>query len=617
MRLRKLAACAAAIMCAAAITAVPVSAAVATVASDGYVLSDTGMFLVMLYSDGKYDASTKKVTNYGIDLTKIATVDVTINVDIKIDRPSMGSPSNVGSFKNDAGGAIVMSSKSPDDASSHNWNVFEWWGVNDEDIGYQAASYKRTATFNKVEDGVYKATVTLSEDDKTAVIAGYNFVQFGVSQYGGTDNITVQSIEMKDASGNVLISFDSNGKANLEQKPIEDKAAAEETKTEETKEETKTEETKTEETKTEEAAPAKEETKEEVKETAPKSGTYTAEFGAQFDSSLGDEWPSFSDKTVKFDYDKEASISIDMGSEVAFGGNYIAVNTDAPFIEGVSTGKITSFKLDGKEIPLGETYVNGEGTNGGVRLTILNLWNDQIENQPLDVADLPATFQTIDIKFVVDTPEEVAIDGEEVDWTLYDEAAAIENNENFELGGKIDLYAALGDDWDKFTKVEADFTWDAGTGWCGGAGIGGGATLADGTAWISGAEFGAANANEGVVNDGKVTQTIIDMNGETLATIATANDDGTTSFGEMQVQKWWNCDEANAKVTAIRFIDAAGTVVKELKYGDNAVVVDSGNVAAATDTSKENPATGVADVAAVAGLAVVAAGTAIVAKKRK
>ena len=43
----------------------------------------------------------------------------------------------------------------------------------------------------------------------------------------------------------------------------------------------------------------------------------------------------------------------------------------------------------------------------------------------------------------------------------------------------------------------------------------------------------------------------------------------------------------------------------------------TGNVDAATDSSKGSPDTGIADVAAVAGLAVVAAGAFVVAKKRK
>ncbi len=43
----------------------------------------------------------------------------------------------------------------------------------------------------------------------------------------------------------------------------------------------------------------------------------------------------------------------------------------------------------------------------------------------------------------------------------------------------------------------------------------------------------------------------------------------------------------------------------------------AGNVAAATDSSKGSPDTGIADVAAIAGVAIVAAGAVLVAKKRK
>ena len=207
-------------------------------------------------------------------------------------------------------------------------------------------------------------------------------------------------------------------------------------------------------------------------------------------------------------------------------------------------------------------------------------------------------------------------------FATYDAAAAKANNEAFELGGKIDLYDALGDKWNTFTKVEADFTWDAGTGWCGGAGIGGGADVDGGSGWIAGPEFGAANANAGVVDDGAATQTIIDLNGATLATIAAAGDDGTVTFGEMQVQKWWNCDEANAKVTAIRFLDASGAVVAELTYGAAEAApaeetVTAGDVEAAAESTKGSPDTGIEDVAVVAGLAAVAAGAVVVAKKRK
>ena len=203
----------------------------------------------------------------------------------------------------------------------------------------------------------------------------------------------------------------------------------------------------------------------------------------------------------------------------------------------------------------------------------------------------------------------------------YDYAGAVASNAAFELGGKIDLIAALGENWDKFTTIEADFSWTPGEKWCGGAGIGA-AINCNGDTWIMGDEFGAANANEAVAPDGKATQTILKMAGPLISPVS-IGEDGSVGFGELQVQNWWNGTEAGAKVDAIRFLDDNGNVVAELNYSaaaaDVAPVVApaTGDVEAATDSSKGSPDTGVADVAAVAGLAVLAAGAVVVAKKRK
>jgi len=201
----------------------------------------------------------------------------------------------------------------------------------------------------------------------------------------------------------------------------------------------------------------------------------------------------------------------------------------------------------------------------------------------------------------------------------YDYAGAVANNAAFELGGKIDLIAALGENWDKFTTIEADFSWTPGEKWCGGAGIGA-AINCNGDTWIMGDEFGAANANEAVAPDGKATQTLLKMAAPLISPVS-IGEDGSVGFGELQVQNWWNGKEAGAKVDAIRFLDDNGNVVAELKYSDAdaapVVAPATGDVEAATDSSKGSPDTGVADVAAVAGLAVLAAGAVVVAKKRK
>ena len=228
-----------------------------------------------------------------------------------------------------------------------------------------------------------------------------------------------------------------------------------------------------------------------------------------------------------------------------------------------------------------------------------------------------------------ETEEDAAEDDEaalEPDWDSYDADAMAKMNEEFVLGGNIDIYAAVGDAWADIAKIEADFIWTPGLGgWCGGAGIGNGATLADGTAWISGPEYGAANANSKYEPDGKATQTLIDLSATPLATIATVGEDGVTAFGQLMVQNWWNGTEAGAQVAAIRFLDADGNVINELTYAVDAPAADdttteapsTGDVDAETDSSKGSPDTGVEDVAVVAGLAIVAAGAVLVSKKRK
>ena len=275
-KFKKIAACAAALVCAAAMT-VSASAKLTTVEQSGYVRSSDGSFLVMLYSDGTYDASEKAVTDYGIDLNKIATVEVTI----KTPEDSVG----------DFGGALIMSSKSKDDPSTHNWPSKDYWGCNDPDLGLEAAA--KALKFDKVGDHTYKTVLTLSGNNE--VIKNYNFVQFAIQDWG-SEIITVQSIVMKDASGAELISFDSKGKASL---PLVEEGAAdaqvEETKAEEEKPAETTAKTEKEETKKTKKTKEEEKAPETDKEVSEEDTTAADE----------EEWvSSFDPSTVEFDKDQ-------------------------------------------------------------------------------------------------------------------------------------------------------------------------------------------------------------------------------------------------------------------------------------------------------------------------
>ena len=261
--------------------------------------------------------------------------------------------------------------------------------------------------------------------------------------------------------------------------------------------------------------------------------------------------------------------------------------------------------------------------NGKLRIEIQNEYGDTVKDPAIDKSTISFD-DKIEVTFTVSgldgaVAEDAVVDEAAV-WEAYDFEAMTAMNEDFALGGKLDLIALLGEGWNKFTKIEADFAWTPGEKWCGGAGIANG--LANGATWNAGAEFGAANANEGIAGEGFATQTILDL-GTTLEAPYTVDDDGNAAFAELQVQNWWNGTEAGAKVLALRFLAADGSTIVEWVAPDagRGDVIDAaaaaGDVAAATETTKGSPDTGVADVAAVAGLALVAGGAFIVAKKRK
>ena len=101
-----------------------------------------------------------------------------------------------------------------------------------------------------------------------------------------------------------------------------------------------------------------------------------------------------------------------------------------------------------------------------------------------------------------------------------------------------------------------------------------------------------------------------------------------SSIGCMQTGiQYWGNDMSDYEVLSLKALDKSGTVLLEFDGAGKLIggtgaasapaPVAAGDVAAATDSSKGSPDTGIEDVAVVAGLAAVAAGAFVVAKKRK
>ncbi len=201
MKLNKLIASLSAAAVAAAAMGVSASAVLKVVPQDGHFRSGTGSWMPVIYSDQTFDASEKDYTDYGIDCTKIASIEVTITTD----DPDF--------FDGSFGGAIVLSSKG-EGHSEHNWNGKEYWGTQDEEREIDTLATDKPVQFVKTGDLTYTGTLTV--DDSNCVFEGYQLVQVAVQEWGqDMSNIVVKSMVLKDADGNVMISFDENGKASL------------------------------------------------------------------------------------------------------------------------------------------------------------------------------------------------------------------------------------------------------------------------------------------------------------------------------------------------------------------------------------------------------------------
>ncbi len=287
MKLRKLISCAVASVVAVASFATTASATLVTVPTTGYFHSGTGSWMPVIYSDGTFDADSKPVTDYGIDCTKIGSVEVTLTT------------SDKDWFDGSFGGAIVLSSKSTSN-SDHNWNGKEFWGTKDEELEIDTVAADKPVVFEKVGDYLYKGVMTV--DATNCVYEGYQLVQIAVQEWGADmSDIKIVSMIVKDTAGVEMISFDENGTASLPlvtdaAEEVEEEATeeVEEEATEEVEEEAteEVEEEATEEVEEEAAEEVEEEAaeeveeeaaEEEVKEEAPAAG----DVAASTDSSKG------------------------------------------------------------------------------------------------------------------------------------------------------------------------------------------------------------------------------------------------------------------------------------------------------------------------------------------
>jgi len=223
---------------------------------------------------------------------------------------------------------------------------------------------------------------------------------------------------------------------------------------------------------------------------------YNAAFGAQFNPEVNadvGEWPDLSEYNITFDMGEEVTLTIEFDAPVAFGGNYAAIDTDFP---ANGAGSIISLKLDGNEVPMGAAYLNNEGIDGGLRLTICNKWNGDITEQPVDVETL-GEFSKLEVTFVVNKGEDAA-----------EEAPPEPAGPDFDPNGAYNAYLGVQSQNFIFRNAWADASYGEGGGEWANQGIGN--NFFGLTGW---------DANNAVKKDGVFTDAKIAGNGTYIITL--------------------------------------------------------------------------------------------------
>ena len=190
--------------------------------------STASSWMPIAYSNGERDATSKDVIDYGVDWSQAATIEVIFVVD---DQDSNYSRDD---WDGGFGGAIVLSSQA-DGNVTHNWNAKDFWGVVDEDLELDTVDSSKAIQLEKVGDYTYKAVCPI--DDDNYVVDNAQLVQICIQDWSGVTwwAMRVDSMTVKDASGNALIAWDANGQCSLSPvgaaAPAEQAAPAEEAST--------------------------------------------------------------------------------------------------------------------------------------------------------------------------------------------------------------------------------------------------------------------------------------------------------------------------------------------------------------------------------------------------
>lgn len=182
------------------------------------VVTTPTMWYALGYSEGKM---TNEETHepypsleFDIDYSKIAQLSATFTV-AEEDRDIFNGECAGGLALSISGGDIQAGNKELFD--KYIWQLNQWWGVKDEALGFDKQDVEKDMLAEKVGDYTYKITSKVFDNPlANGDTQEIEHMMFGVQEWGyNKAKMRVMQLDVMDSSGNVLLSFDENGKATI------------------------------------------------------------------------------------------------------------------------------------------------------------------------------------------------------------------------------------------------------------------------------------------------------------------------------------------------------------------------------------------------------------------
>ena len=181
--------------------------------TNNYVCAEgNANYCIVPFSSGAGDAPASTLAqDYGFALDDIGGMRVVVQVP---EKDSFGTDGNRLWWDGSIGGGIVTSLHSDVDLSTYNWpSQGMFWGVNDEELGFNTINAAEAFAFEKIGDYTYELVAPFNFDEAVNSIEG-ELVQYRVFiQFWDNGMADYEIIEcaLLDDAGNDLVTLDGQG----------------------------------------------------------------------------------------------------------------------------------------------------------------------------------------------------------------------------------------------------------------------------------------------------------------------------------------------------------------------------------------------------------------------